>query len=200
MTGKRGLTILISGLLVTGGLGCGALFTSPAARKTIQQTPPPAATGSETRPGTPVTGAGPSTAQPQQTSLSFDLFGIHKTYDTVTATVTKNAEGQPQTLIQATDGPNTLTMVVAGSGVGDHPVESVTIKDAKLGGQERKFDRSDPKLDASVTFTQFDQPTGRIAGTFTARYNGFPPISIQNGQLVAVPVPVQAGLSAAGVR
>ncbi|MBC7542080.1 MAG: hypothetical protein H7338_05050 [Candidatus Sericytochromatia bacterium] len=128
----------------------------------------------------------PQTVQPTEpTLLTFDLFGMNKIYDTVTALVQPSPSGQQQTVIMAMQGPDTLKMIVDGTGIGQHAIQSVAIKDEKLGGQERQFDNSGQRLNAMVTFTEFDLPGGRIAGTFTARYNGFPPVSIRNGRLIA---------------
>lgn len=205
-----GLTVA-TGVLLAGMGGCGV--RPPAGRQVQETTPthqvapvPPApapATGSESGAAPVATGsdqqAVPATGSEQQAApaqvpapvsqkLSFDLFGQHKVYSHVTAEVGKDAQGEPQTTVRAVDGPNTLTMVVGGTGVGEHPVTAVTIQDEKLGGKAYTFRNDDARLSGKVTFTTFDPAGGQIAGTFTAAYKGFPPVAVRNGTVLAMGV------------
>lgn len=178
MTRRRMGTVLVAGILAMGMTGCGS---PPAVGWRVLQ------------------------AAPIQQNLSFDLFGQHKEYKSVTAEVGKDATGQDQTTVKAVDGENTLTMIVAGSGVGDHAVKAVTIKDQRLGGKEYSFTDADSRLEGKVTFTEFDLAGGRIAGSFAAAYKGFPPVSVQNGTVTAMavqpaPEAPPAGMATAGVR
>jgi hypothetical protein len=206
MHGSRISHVLLGTAVAIGMAGCGRMLSgiaevmqSPAPTTATPSAPPviqpvlPQASPSPT--AAPTTA--PTTATP--TKLSFNLFGIHKQYDTVTAEVGKDSSGQPQTTIRAVDGPNTLTLIVAGSGLGEHPVTQVSIKDEKLGDKERTFAAGDPKLSASVTFTEFNVPTGIVAGTFNAAYKGFPPVSVSDGQVTAMATGGE-GMTTAGAR
>lgn len=119
------------------------------------------------------------------TKLSFDLFGQHKEYNQVTATVTQDEQGREQTVIQAVDGNNTLKLVVAGSGVGEHKLVRAEIKDQLLGAEPYVLDASNPKIAGTVTFTEFDPQGGRVVGSIDGGYTGFPPVRVSNGALVA---------------
>jgi hypothetical protein len=169
MTRTRIGSAVVAGILLMGTMGCGAAVPGWRVLQTA----------------------------PIETNLSFDLFGNHKTYKTVTAETGQDANGQPQTTVRALDGENTLTMIVAGSGVGEHAVKSVTIKDQRLGGKEYSFTNSDSRLSGTVNFTEFDPASGKVAGTFTAAYKGFPPVSVQNGTVTAMAV--QPGQPAPGM-
>lgn len=122
---------------------------------------------------------------PVSTKLSFDLFGHHKEYNQVTAMVAKDEQGREQTVIQARDGDNTLKLVVAGSGVGEHKLVRAEIKDQLLGAEPYVLDASNPKIAGTVTFTEFDPQGGRVVGSFDGGYTGFPPVRVSNGALVA---------------
>jgi hypothetical protein len=172
MRGKRAWPLIVAGMM-TLTAGCGTL---------------------------PASGGRVAQQAPIETSLSFELFGTQKAYKNVTAEVGTDEAGKPQTTVRAVDGENTLDMVVQGSGVGEHPVRSVTIKDEKLGGRAYSFDASDSRMSGTVTFTEFDPAAGKVVGTFTASYRGFPPVSIQQGQVTAmtVPTPAPTGMTTAG--
>jgi hypothetical protein len=192
MQGSHVARLVMGGAIIIGLTGCGRTLPNAAG---VRQTPQPPAAA----PAAPAASEAPAAPAPAM-QLSFNLFGIHKTYSKVTAEIGQSSEGKPQTTIRAIDGPNTLTMVVDGTGVGEHPVKQVAIKDEKLGGQEHTFDASDPKLSGSVTFTEFNAPNGVVAGTFTAAYRGFPPISVSGGEVMAMAVPAGQGMATAARR
>ena len=121
---------------------------------------------------------------PVSTSLSFDVFGVTKRYPDVTARI-ETVNGQARTIIQAADGPDSLSVVVAGTGPGEHPIESVDITDRRLGENPLHFDRHNPRLEASAAFTRFEPDGGIVAGTFQARHRGVPPVHIRDGKLTA---------------
>lgn len=181
--------VMRMGLVIGLASGAWACGPSPAAPPAGQQQPKtPAIRRPMTMPNQPsqAAPARPSvTPTSVGTKLSFDLFGRHKEYNQVTATVERNEQGQEQTVIRAKDGGDRLTLVVSGSGVGKHPLVRAEIKDQLLGDQPYVLDATDPNIAGSVTFTAFDPQGGRIEGSFDGGYTGFPSVRVSNGTLVA---------------
>lgn len=161
-----------------------AIPTAPPVTLPIQQ---PMAVPAQQPVTKPMALPAPQTVKPNpvSTKLSFDLFGHHKEYNQVNATVTKDEQGREQTVIQARDGDNTLKLVVAGSGVGEHKLVRAEIKDQLLGAEPYVLDASNPKIAGTVTFTEFNPQGGRVIGSFDGGYSGFPPVRVSNGALVA---------------